>query len=178
MQATRVRTLVTDPASGQAVVRRRIPDELRQRRLRGTGRDYVTDQGYRIVTRRGHPLADKSGRVYEHRQVLYDLIGDGPHACHWCGRKVAWRRQQGCTRLVVDHLNDDRLDNQPENLTPSCVRCNSERARRPDFLTHCEGGHPWTPETTYRRPGGGRWCRTCQRARDRKRLERKKAQAA
>ena len=45
---------------------------------------------YRTVAAKGHPLAHANGRAYEHRVVLYDLIGQGPHACHWCGVMVNW----------------------------------------------------------------------------------------
>jgi hypothetical protein len=179
VKAARVRMRVTDQATGQTVVRRRIPDEARKRRLRGTGRDYISDQGYRVVSCRGHSLADKSGRVYEHRLVLFGAIGEGPHSCHWCGRKINWKRSEGVSRLVVDHLNDERCDNRLENLVPSCVYCNSERSLRPDFLTHCGAGHPWTEENSYERPDGkGRLCRACQRAQNRKVAARRKAKAA
>jgi hypothetical protein len=170
MQATRVRVLDTDPATGQTIVRHQVPDESRRRRRRGTGSDHITDQGYRYVTCAGHPLADKRGRLYEHRRVLFDSIGAGPHSCHWCNRPVAWKRHKGCTRLVVDHLNDDKLDNRPENLVPSCTRCNGDRGRRPDLLTHCERGHEWTSASTYIRPdNGSRQCRICARENDQKR---------
>ena len=118
--------------------------------------------GYRTTTNPDHPLAMGCGRIYEHRQVLFDKIGAGPHFCHWCGRLVGWGPGPGLTRLVTDHLNDDKLDNSPGNLVPSCVRCNSERARRPDFLTHCLRGHEWTSENTYFRPDtGSRQCKKC-----------------
>jgi hypothetical protein len=165
VRATRIRMLVTDPATGEAVFRRRVPDKALRRRRQGTGRQYVTDQGYRVVTRAGHPLADSSGRVYEHREVLYGALGEGPHKCHWCGRGLAWKRRSGFARLVTDHLNDNRTDNRIENLVPSCTNCNSDRARRPDFFTHCPNGHARTPENIYERPdgNGGRQCRDCRR---------------
>jgi hypothetical protein len=79
--------------------------------------------GYRLLSRVGHPLADKAGRIYEHRVVLYDKIGPGSHKCHWCLKIINW--DDGT--LTVDHLDFDRKNNDPENLEPSCLSCNSKR---------------------------------------------------
>lgn len=91
---------------------------------------------YRTVPAKGHPLAHANGRAYEHRVVLYDLIGPGPHPCHWCGELVEWLPKGAPGELQPDHLNDDGGDNRPENLVPSCRRCNTTRAvqRRSDAL--------------------------------------------
>jgi hypothetical protein len=83
---------------------------------------------YRRVSAVGHPMVDASGSGYEHRIVLYDEIGPGPHACFWCGTEVDWLPKGDPQCLQVDHLNDDGADNRPENLAPSCGRCNSTRA--------------------------------------------------
>lgn len=83
-----------------------------------------------------HPLAAKDGRVYEHRLVLHAEIGAGPHACHWCGTEVDWLPKCDPRELQPDHLNNDGGDNRPENLVPSCRRCNGARGsqRRADAL--------------------------------------------
>ena len=81
--------------------------------------------GYRLLPRRGHPLADSSGYVYEHRLVLYAVLGPGAHPCHWCKRHVEWS-----VDLEVDHLDDDKTNNTPANLAPSCHACNTGRAGR------------------------------------------------
>lgn len=125
---------------------------------------------YRKIKAVGHPLAQADGQAYTHRIVLFEKIGPGVHACHWCGREVEWNAP-GIRRLVADHLDEDRWHNVPENLAPSCRRCNSSRSRRADFLTHCEKGHEFTPENTYDRPDGtGRQCRTCNADREAARL--------
>jgi hypothetical protein len=91
---------------------------------------------YRQVPAKGHPVAHADGRAYEHRVVLYDLLGPGPHPCHWCGTGVDWLPKGTKGELQPDHLNDDGSDNRPDNLVPSCRTCNSTRAvqRRADAL--------------------------------------------
>lgn len=83
--------------------------------------------GYASTTRKGHPVANRSGGVWVHRMVLYDSIGPGPHPCHWCDAPVDWGEG-----LTADHLNWDRRDNRPCNLVPSCMSCNSTRFRTRD----------------------------------------------
>ncbi|MER9768914.1 HNH endonuclease [Mesorhizobium sp. M0189] len=86
----------------------------------------ITENGYAYQLVESHPMK-KSGRVAVHRKVLYDEIGPGPHRCRWCGHKVTW----GGTRigsLVVDHVDGDKLNNEIDNLVPSCTPCNTARA--------------------------------------------------
>ena len=79
---------------------------------------------YRIVARKV---------VYQHREVLYDEIGPGPHPCAHCGTLVDWIRANNQTAgswdgiLVVDHRDHDRGNNTPANLVPACQRCNMRR---------------------------------------------------
>lgn len=91
---------------------------------------------YRSVYKPRHPLATKNGKVYEHRMVLFDEIGPGPHACHWCETEVDWLPKGDPRELQPDHLNDDGADNRIENLVPACRRCNALRGtqRRSDAL--------------------------------------------
>jgi len=100
-------------------------------RLRRTGRltlrtdrpDSVRYDGYVLAWAPGHPEAVRTGRprIYQHRMVLYDAIGPGPHGCHWCGTMLDWPDCQ------PDHLDRDRSNNDPGNLVPSCAHCNSKR---------------------------------------------------
>lgn len=83
---------------------------------------------YRTAYRPGHPVADRSGKVYVHRVVLYDNIGPGPHPCHWCGTAVDWLPKNDPRCLEADHVNHIGDDNQPENVVPACRRCNVARA--------------------------------------------------
>lgn len=68
--------------------------------------------------------------AYEHRVVLYDAIGPGWHDCHHCGTAVSWDRTfpRHLDALVVDHLDDDKANNELSNLVPSCQPCNTKRA--------------------------------------------------
>lgn len=88
----------------------------------------IGSNGYVRVSHSDHPLATPDGWVYEHRQVLYDAIGPGLHACHWCAAAVGWAKG-ACSRgaLVVDHLDGDKANNQRANLVPACNRCNATR---------------------------------------------------
>lgn len=76
---------------------------------------------------REHALSVK-GFVYEHRMVLFDAIGEGPHKCHWCGVSVKWIKGR-CVRgaLVTDHLDGDKANNEIANLVPACNPCNANR---------------------------------------------------
>jgi endogenous inhibitor of DNA gyrase (YacG/DUF329 family) len=87
----------------------------------------------RIVYKPDHPLAGATGYVSEARLVLYAKIGPGSHPCHWCGEPVEWMvgKHGGPTgALIATHVNNDALDNSPNNLVPSCQSCNIWRKRR------------------------------------------------
>jgi hypothetical protein len=108
----------------------------------------ISTSGYRTI-----------GREYEHRIVLRAVIGGDPHPCHWCNRMLAWG-----VDLHVDHVDHDKLNNDPRNLVPSCQPCNNSRSRK-RLLTHCGRGHEFTPENSgWNVANRSRFCRTCQRA--------------
>ena len=86
----------------------------------------LSSHGYLWAYRPKHPLASNAGVVYQHRHVLFDLIGPGAHPCHWCGCEVEWKGA-GKRRLCVDHLDGDKTRNEADNLVPACHRCNSTR---------------------------------------------------
>lgn len=100
------------------------------RTANGAGISASKGRRYRTVAAAGHPLANANGRAYEHRIVLFDCIGYGPHLCHWCGTTVHWvtKGEPGC--LTVDHINSIGDDNRPENLVPACVACNTTRGQQ------------------------------------------------
>ena len=79
--------------------------------------------GYIVLSKLEHPLSGESP-LYEHRVVLYNELGPGPHPCHWCSVTLEWG---GRTGIHVDHLNWNKSDNRPSNLVPSCLVCNIRR---------------------------------------------------
>ena len=86
--------------------------------------------GYIALWAPDHPLArDGRNRVYEHRVVLYDALGPGPHACFWCDMPLG-----GWDEIVADHLNEQKDDNRPENLVVSCNSCNRARGAMLQFI--------------------------------------------
>ncbi|WP_435233349.1 HNH endonuclease [Micromonospora aurantiaca (nom. illeg.)] len=110
---------------------------------------------YRALNLPRHPLAGKSGKVYEHRAVLFDRIGPGAHGCHWCGSVVHWDPTDG-PALQVDHLNSLKDDNRPENLVPSCGGCNVARAQQARSRALREAGWWSGNDTVARLRRGGR----------------------
>lgn len=80
--------------------------------------------GYLLQLAPGHPMKQRTGRgayVLQHRVVLYDAIGPGPHPCHWCNHSLEW------DAIQVDHVNSEKTDNRLENLVVSCIHCNASR---------------------------------------------------
>lgn len=98
------------------------------------GRQPATVAEQRMRIARGHPLAPPSGMVAVSRLVLYEKIGAGTHPCNWCDTPVKWMPGAGLAEgaLLADHLDWDRNNDDPENLVPSCNRCNAHRTRQGD----------------------------------------------
>lgn len=65
--------------------------------------------------------------VFQHRHVLYDLLGPGTHDCAWCRTPLEWK-----STLHVDHVDEDKANNAPRNLVPSCRACNVGRSQATD----------------------------------------------
>ena len=84
----------------------------------------------------GHPLVrpdDPEPVLPEHRVVLYDKIGPGPHPCHWCGKILEWKIKTSVRKgilsgsIVADHVDGNDRNNSPDNIVPSCHSCNTKR---------------------------------------------------
>lgn len=94
--------------------------------------EYMTPTYVKAYAQPGHPLTTRGHSIGEHRLVLWDKIGPGTHPCFYCGTPVTWspgkRTRKGA--LVVEHLDYNIRNNNPDNLVPSCHPCNSDRRRK------------------------------------------------
>ena len=86
----------------------------------------LTDTGYMTCYNKAHPIASKSGYLFEHRRILWESIGPGTHQCYWCGSDVTWGAT-GKEKLVVDHLDGVKTNNDISNLKAACQPCNGSR---------------------------------------------------
>lgn len=86
----------------------------------------VTSHGYEVKKIKSHPTCGSNGLTYRHRMVLYDVIGPGAHCCHWCGTEIEWFAK-GKRKLVVDHVDANKRNNDASNLVASCHPCNANR---------------------------------------------------
>ena len=145
----------------------------------------TVSNGYVVTCRKGHPAASPGGSVGEHRLVLYEKIGPGMHTCHWCGVPVTWGSRSKvlhAQRLVADHVDDVRHNNDPDNLVPACLACNStrvgrqvaRRVLRSEVYTSAAHGPPWMQlvlecgHTVVRRKHRAKraWCMECAGSRE------------
>jgi len=111
---------------------------------------------YRTTQDPGHPLAPPSGRIYVHRRVLFEKIGPGAHACHWgCGRVVRWMTGRADDMLIADHVDGQGDNNDPENLVPSCLTCNTNRTV-PHRVAVLRAAGWWSSHDTVARTRAGR----------------------
>jgi hypothetical protein len=115
------------------------PIRKQYRKRRGDGARHLTTDGYWVVNRPGHPLANTNNYVRQHQLLVWDRDGDDthPHQCFWCSSPVFWFPGPGQEQLVVDHVNGIKSDNTLDNLAPCCHCCNNRRARGLAIL-------PWT----------------------------------
>lgn len=87
--------------------------------------------GYLLNYAPDHPLSrGDHPRVYQHRVVYYERHGAGPFDCHWCQRQVTWET------MHVDHVDDDKQNNDISNLVASCPACNQARGQWKVKLHH------------------------------------------
>ena len=87
----------------------------------------IQPSGYVALSDKTHALSGKDGFLYEHRKVLFDAIGIGPHECRWCRKPISWKASDRRSMIVVDHLDGDKANNDPRNLVASCQGCNGRR---------------------------------------------------
>lgn len=110
---------------------------MRQRRNGTTKTQYeraeefsIHSHGYVLAKAKGHVLSRGGARAYAHRLAFYEANGEGPFSCHWCGVRVTW------ADMHVDHLDDDKKNNDPRNLVSSCPVCNQQRGHHKQVATN------------------------------------------
>jgi hypothetical protein len=89
---------------------------------------YTTSVGYVLVRNPEHPLATSNGHLGEHRLVAHEKHGGVCPPCHWCSKPLVW------DKAAVDHLNEVKDDNRPDNLVVSCNSCNRARGAMLPFI--------------------------------------------
>ena len=88
----------------------------------------VNAAGYMVLRRCSHPLATKDMVLCEHRRVAYDACGGVCPDCFWCSKPLSW------ATAVVDHFNENKIDNRKENLLVACNDCNRARGAMKPFI--------------------------------------------
>lgn len=95
--------------------------DVNHTKINAKGTGSLGNHGYRTVWAPGHPMAMKDNRALEHRYLMFNALGEGPHKCHWCPALLEW------PEITIDHLNWNRTDNRLDNLVISCGPCNIKR---------------------------------------------------
>lgn len=85
----------------------------------------ITPNGYVRAYKKGHPLAI-CNRVLEHRAVVFDDIGQACCPCEICGKEESW------STCHVDHIDNNRQNNERRNLRVLCRGCNIKRGLSPE----------------------------------------------
>ena len=87
---------------------------------------YVTPNGYITLYKPGHPLSNKTNCVFEHRFVMWPIVGPDCRPCELCGKPQTW------VTCHVDHIDENRQNNAADNLRILCRGCNVKRGFRPE----------------------------------------------
>ncbi len=77
--------------------------------------------GYQLLNEPTHKLANKNGKVYEHRYLIYKKYGENLPNCELCGSEINW------SNCHIDHIDENVKNNNENNLRPLCRPCNTFR---------------------------------------------------
>ncbi len=87
---------------------------------------------YKNESRKGHPIASKNGVVAVHRLVVwYKYDGEDTICYHGCGTALYWFTEDRRSKVYVDHLDGNVLNNDEGNVVASCQRCNCRNNGKP-----------------------------------------------
>ena len=79
------------------------------------------DRGYVMLYKPNHPIATKKGLIREHRYIAYEKYKNKEIRCEICLKSLNWGN------LHVDHIDEDKANNNASNLRILCRACNVMR---------------------------------------------------
>lgn len=91
------------------------------KREQSRAKKITTPNGYVRVWDKDHPLACQRGYVFEHRHAMWSVVGASVGNCQLCGKAESWET------CHIDHIDNDRKNNNISNLRVLCRGCNVKR---------------------------------------------------
>lgn len=99
--------------------------------LKHEGDTYITGNGYMFYVGFNHPACSETGLTYMHRIVMWDKLAGKDVPCTDCGGMLYWGLPfTHPSALAVDHVDENRQNNDALNLEPVHKGCNTSRAAK------------------------------------------------